>query len=98
MNIAGGAAAVRTQALEYGITPDEVSQAARGTAGSFGGRVSAGCNMATAQAAAALATRGVSNPNLAFNARNPDTSATGRGNWVGGHGTSAIREIHYHIH
>jgi len=93
MNIAGGAAAVRTQALEYGITPDEVSQAARGTAGSFGGRVSAGCNMATAQAASALATRGVSNPNMVFNARNPD----GRGNWVGSHGASAMGAIHYHL-
>ena len=33
--------------------------------------------MATAQAAAALATRAVSNPNLAFNARNPDTLRLG---------------------
>jgi len=48
MNIAGGAAEVQAQALEYGITPDEVAQAARGTAGSVGGRASAGCNMATA--------------------------------------------------
>jgi len=72
MNIAGGAAEVQAQALEYGITPDEVAQAARGTTGSVGRRASAGCNMATAQAASALATGGVSNPNMAFNARNPD--------------------------
>jgi len=35
MNIAGGAAAVQAQALEFGITSADVVQAARGTADSF---------------------------------------------------------------
>jgi len=77
MNFAGGAASVQAQALEYDITPDEVAQAARDTASSFGGRASAGCNAPTARAASALATCGVSNPNMAFNARNPDALRLG---------------------
>jgi len=35
MNIAGGAATVQAQALEYGITPADVAQTPRGTAGYF---------------------------------------------------------------
>jgi len=40
MNIAGGAAEVQAQALEYGLTPAEVAQAARGPAGYFSAVVS----------------------------------------------------------
>jgi len=35
MNIAGGAAEVQAQALEYGLTPAEVAEAARGTSSYF---------------------------------------------------------------
>ena len=42
MNIAGGAAEVQSQALEYHVTPAEVAQAARGTAGYFSTVVSEG--------------------------------------------------------
>jgi len=77
MTIAGGAQKLKKDAHDLGISADEKVRSDRATAGSFGGCPSAGCNMATAQAAAALATRGMSNPNLAFNARNPDTLRLG---------------------
>jgi len=72
MNIAGGAQQVKQDAADLGISADEKVRADCTTAESFGGRASAGCNMATAQAASALATRGVSNPNVGAKARNPD--------------------------
>jgi len=77
MNIAGGAASVQAQALEYDTTPDEVAKAARATAGFFGGRACAGKTTPTATAAAALLSRGVSNPNTAGNACNPDALRLG---------------------
>jgi len=44
MNFACGAASVQAQALEYGITPDDVAQAARGTAGYLGSIAAAAVN------------------------------------------------------
>ena len=38
MNVAGGGAEVQAQALEYAVTPAEVTEVARGTAGHFGGK------------------------------------------------------------
>jgi len=35
MNVGGGKAKVQAQALEYGITPADVTEAARGTAGFY---------------------------------------------------------------
>ena len=73
MNIAGGAAEVQAQALEYGLTPAEVAQAAHGTASYFGGIANAGKNMPAATAAAAPLSRG------AHNAKNVAArEATGR--------------------
>ena len=69
MNIAGGATEVQARALEYGITPAEVAQTARGTASYF--------SVPIATAASALASRGVSNPNLGPKARNIDALRLG---------------------
>ena len=77
MNIAGGAAAVQAQVLDYAITSADVAQATRGTTGYFGGRASAGKTIPAAIAAAALLSRGVSNPNMACNVRNPDALRLG---------------------
>jgi len=75
MNFAGGAASVQAQALEYGITPDEVAQAARGTAGYFSGMASElspiGC------AASALAGRGTHNPNKSTKGNYTDAKRLG---------------------
>jgi len=67
MNIAGGAAKVQAQALEYGVTPAQMAQAARGTAGYLGGIATAGKNMPAATAAAAQLSRG--QPNAKTGAR-----------------------------
>jgi len=78
MNIAGGAAEVQAQALEYDLTPAEVAQAARGTAGCFGGTATAGQNAPAATAAAALLSRG--RPNAKTGAhllKNPDAVRLG---------------------
>jgi len=67
MNIAGGAAKVQAQALEYGVTSAQMAQAARGTAGYLGGIATAGKNMPAATAAAAQLSRG--QPNAKTGAR-----------------------------
>ena len=67
MNIAGGVVEVQAQALEYGVTPAQVVQAARGTAGYLGGIATAGKNMPAATAAAAQLSRG--QPNAKTGAR-----------------------------
>jgi len=78
MNIAGGAAEVQAQALEYDVTPAEVAQAARGTAGCFGGTATAGKNAPAATAAAALLSRGAHNANKgAHLLKNPDAVRLG---------------------
>jgi len=73
MYIAGGAQKVKQDAHDLGISADKKVQADRGLAEFLSG----GCNAATARAVSALATRGVSNPNMAFNARNPDALRLG---------------------
>jgi len=65
MKIAGGAASVQAQALEFGITPAEVAQAARGAPSAVG------C------AASALAGRGRPNPNKGPGGNNPDAVRLG---------------------
>ena len=78
MNIAGGAAEVQAQALEYDVTPAEVAQAARGTAGCFGGTATAGKNAPAATAAAALLSRGAHNAKKrAHFVKNPDAVRLG---------------------
>jgi len=78
MNIAGGAAEVQAQALEYGLSPAEVAQAARGTAGYFGGIATAGKNMPAVTAAAALLSRGAHNAKKkAHFVKNPDAVRLG---------------------
>ena len=79
MNIAGGAAKVQAQALEYGLTPAEVAQVARGTAGHFGGTATVGRNQpaATHAASSALLNRGKNNSNKATDVRNPDALRLG---------------------
>ena len=79
MNIAGGAAKVQAQALEYGLTPAEVAQAARGTAGHFGGTATVGRNQpaATHAASSALLNRGKNNSNKAIDVRNQDALRLG---------------------
>jgi len=72
MNVAGGGAEVQAQALEYAVTPAEVTEAARGTAGHFGGKACAGKTGQAARIAAALASRGRTNSNKATSGRNPD--------------------------
>jgi len=72
MNIAGSAQKVQQAAADLDISADDLVGAQRGNAGFLGGRASAGRNMPIATAAASLATRGVSNSNLLFNAKNPD--------------------------
>jgi len=67
MNIAGGAAEVQAQALEYGLTPAEVAEAARGTNAFFHQRVVA--------LASALANWGKTNSNKATT--NPDALRLG---------------------
>jgi len=77
MNIAGGAQKVKKDAHDLGISADDKVQADRSTLASFGGRATAGRNAPTASSAAALASRGVSNPNMTVNARNPDALRLG---------------------
>jgi len=72
MNIAGSAQKVQQAAADLDISADDLVGAQRGNAGFFGGRASARGNMPIATAAASLATRGVSNSNLLFNAKNPN--------------------------
>jgi len=68
---------VKQDAHDTGISADEKFLSDRPTARFFGGRASAGCNAPTASAASALLSRGVSNPNMAFNTRNPDALRLG---------------------
>jgi len=81
MNIAAGAAEVQAQALEYGLTPAEVAEAARGTPGYF--------NLPAATAAAALHF----NPNKALPFHNQDVLRLGEeiGSVVMGR---AVEQIH----
>ena len=73
MNIAGGVVEVQAQALEYGVTPAQVVQAARGTAGYLGGIAAAGKNMPAGIAAAAQLSRGQPNAKTgASQLKNPD--------------------------
>jgi len=68
---------VQARALEYGITPAEVALAARGTAGHFGGKATAGKTQPGDTRAAALASRGQTNSNKATTVRNPDALRLG---------------------
>jgi len=77
MNVAGGAAVVQAQALEYDLTAAEVTEAAHGTAAYFGGKACAGKNMPAACLASALANRGRTNGNKATTGRNPDALRLG---------------------
>jgi len=78
MNIAGGVVEVQAQALEYGVTPAQVVQAARGTAGYLGGIATAGKNMPAAIAAAAQLSRGQPNAKTgASQLKNPDAVRLG---------------------
>ena len=71
----GGPAEVQAQALEYGLIPAEVAQAAHGTASYFGGIATAGKNMPAATAAAALLSRGAHNAKKrAHFVKNPDAA------------------------
>ena len=78
MNIARGAAELQAQALEYDLTPAEVAQAARGTAGYLSGIATAGKNMPAAIAAAAQLSRGQPNAKTgASQLKNPDAVRLG---------------------
>ena len=69
INVGGGAAKVQAQALEYGITPAEVTETARGTVAFF--------YQPAAVLAAALASRGQTNCNKDTCGRNPDVVRLG---------------------
>ena len=78
MNFAGAGGRSASAALEYGLTQAEVAQAARGTAGYFGGIATAGKNMPAATAAAALLSRRAHNAKKrAHFVKNPDAVRLG---------------------
>jgi len=77
MKIAGGAQKLKQDAHNVGISADDKAQADRSTAASFGGRALAGRTTPMATTSSALATRGVRNPNVSFNAQHPDDIALG---------------------
>ena len=93
MNIAGGAAEVQAQALEYGLTPAEVAQSARGSAGHFGRIATAGQTQPAASLASALLNRGKSNSNKATTTRNlcDWASKLGRRLWGQRSGRNTLR-------
>ena len=87
---------MKQDAVDFGISVDEKVRADRATAGTFGGQATAGRTVATAQAASALASRGVSNSNLGVKACNIDALRLGEeiGSAVR---ASAMGAIHYHL-
>jgi len=74
MIFAGGAASVQDQTLEYGITPDDDAQAARGTAGYLGSIASAAVDRGRRNPN--MVDRGRRNPNMAQHG-NPDAVRLG---------------------